>query len=103
MSINSVGFSNSYICFCGSSITEATRRKLIALGIDPSTVSSEAEARAIIERVLEARKNAGLPVPFEEEKNKIKQNITTQTEENSENMMSMLNYDSNLKRIMLGL
>lgn len=43
---------NSYSCFgmnTGSVLSEETKRKLRELGIDPSTVSSEAQAQALIE------------------------------------------------------
>lgn len=43
---------NTYSCFClntGSVLSEETKRKLRELGIDPSTVSSEAQAQALIE------------------------------------------------------
>lgn len=103
MSINSIGFQGSFICFSGSLLSEATRRKLIALGIDPSTVKSESEAKAIIEQILEMRKSSKQPIPLEF-KNEINKNETEkQTKENSENMLSLLDYDSSLKKIILGL
>ena len=104
MSIRTIGFINSNFCVFGSSISEATKRKLIALGIDPSTVHSESEARSLIEGILALRKNANIPVLFEEEKLKVSdaKNVS-QTNQNSENMISLLEYDSNLKRIILGL
>lgn len=105
MSINSIGFQNSYLCISGSSLSEATKRKLIALGIDPSTVHSESEAKALIEQVLELRKSSNQPIPveFKNEVNINKNSIEKQTEENSENMLSLLDYDSSLKKIILGL
>lgn len=51
MFINSVG---SYYGYVGSNcLSEETRRKLIALGIDPSMVSSEAQAKVLIEKLLQ--------------------------------------------------
>lgn len=51
MFINSVG---AYYGYFGSNcLSEETRRKLIALGIDPSTVASEAQAKALIEKILQ--------------------------------------------------
>lgn len=51
MFINSVG---SYYGYTGSNgLSEETRRKLIALGIDPSTVTSEAQAKILIEKLLQ--------------------------------------------------
>lgn len=47
MSINAVGFGSGY--YSGSNVlSEETRRKLRALGIDPSTVASEAQAQILI-------------------------------------------------------
>ena len=54
MSINSVGFIGNY----GqphSKLSEELRQKLLALGIDPSSVSSDAEAIALIEAVLQTQ------------------------------------------------
>ena len=104
MSIKSIRFLNNYSGFC-SSLSEATRRKLIALGIDPSTVHSESEARALIKNILELRENSNIKVSFSKEKQIVSQNtnIQTQTKENSENMLSILDYESNLKRIIMGL
>lgn len=45
---------SQYSGFCilgGSSLSEETRKKLLELGIDPSTVSSEAQAQALIASV----------------------------------------------------
>jgi len=104
MSIRTIGFINSNFCVVGSPISEATKRKLIALGIDPSTVHSESEARSLIEGILALRKNANIPVPFGDEKTKISEiKNVNQTNTNSENMISLLEYDSSLKRIILGL
>jgi len=41
---------NTYHSFSSSLISEETRRKLISLGIDPSTVTSESQAKIIIEK-----------------------------------------------------
>lgn len=46
MSINSVSFSFGNVA--GTHLSEETKKKLIALGIDPSTVTSEAQAKALI-------------------------------------------------------
>lgn len=47
MSINAVGFGSGY--YSGSNgLCEETRRKLLALGIDPSTVTSESQAQILI-------------------------------------------------------
>ena len=55
MSVNNIStISNFYICTGG--LKEETRRKLLSLGIDPSTVSSEAEAQRIIENAEQLKK-----------------------------------------------
>ena len=51
MSINSIGFIGGY-CYNNSGLSEETKQKLLALGIDPSTVASEAQAKILIENIL---------------------------------------------------
>jgi hypothetical protein len=64
MSIRSVGQFSVYNCksFC-CALSEDTKRKLIALGIDPRTVSSESQAKILIENVVKARKISNVPLP----------------------------------------
>lgn len=50
MSINSIGNLSAFIVI-PDKLSEQTKRKLIALGIDPSTVSSESEALRLIEAI----------------------------------------------------
>lgn len=102
MSINSVSFINSYSYCAGSPLSEATKRKLIALGIDPSTVHSEAEAKALIDNIVQMRQQANIPVPKgispkADKKEELKE------AEKTENMLSMMNYESEVKKIILGL
>ena len=64
MSINSIGQIGYYGGgFAGGGISEETRRKLIALGIDPRTVTSEAQAQALIQNAIKLRKSAKIPLP----------------------------------------
>lgn len=64
MSINSIGQIGYYGGgFGGGGISEETRRKLIALGIDPRTVTSEAQAQALIQNAIKIRKSAKIPLP----------------------------------------
>ena len=65
MSINSIGQLGSYGGGFGSygGISEETRRKLIALGIDPRTVTSEAQAQILIKNAIQMRKSAKIPLP----------------------------------------
>ena len=54
MTISSIGFINNY----GqphSKLSEELRQKLLALGLDPSCVSSDAEARILIENILQTQ------------------------------------------------
>ena len=65
MSVNSIGQLGSYgggFGFYGG-ISEETRRKLIALGIDPGTVTSEAQAQILIKNAIQMRKSAKIPLP----------------------------------------
>lgn len=55
MSINAIGFNNGY-CSSVSSLSEETRRKLLALGIDPSAVMSEAQAQMLIAQLQSSQK-----------------------------------------------
>lgn len=65
MSVNSIGQLGSYGGggFGGGGISEETRRKLIALGIDPRTVTSEAQAQMLIKNAIKIRKSAKIPLP----------------------------------------
>lgn len=67
MSINSIGQLGSYGGGFGSygGISEETRRKLIALGIDPRTVTSEAQAQILIKNAIQMRKSAQVPLPMD--------------------------------------
>lgn len=56
MGINPASLINSYFGAGNSTLSEETRWRLIALGIDPSTVNSEAQAQIIIQNVLRAKK-----------------------------------------------
>ena len=80
MSINSVGNLNGYIHPCGSKLSEETRRKLIALGIDPSTVASEAQAQILIAQLEELKKQAKIQ-PINTDSN-INRNLNTEENEN---------------------
>lgn len=69
MPINSIGQISSYENFgfgaFGGGISEETRRKLIALGIDPRTVTSETQAQMLIKEAVKIRKNSKIPLPLE--------------------------------------
>ncbi len=63
MGINPASLINSYFGAGNSMLSEETRRRLIALGIDPSTVNSEAQAQIIIQNVLRAKKMEAENIP----------------------------------------
>ena len=54
MSINSIGFLGNSGNI-PSKLSEELRQKLLALGIDPSSVSSDTEARILIENLLQSQ------------------------------------------------
>ena len=66
MPINSIGQINSFGGSFGNSdgISEQTKRKLIALGIDPRTVTSEAQAQILIQEAIKIRKSSKTPLPL---------------------------------------
>ena len=102
MSINSVSFINSYSYCVGSPLSEATKRKLIALGIDPATVHSESEAKALIDNIVQMRLQANIPVPKGISPKADKKEVQKAVE-NTESMLSMMNYESDIKKIIHGL
>ena len=51
MSVNSIGFLGGY-SYGNSGLSEETKQRLLALGIEPSTVVSEAQAKILIENIL---------------------------------------------------
>ena len=64
MSVNFIGQIGSYGGgFGGGGLSEETKRKLIALGIDPRTVTSEAQAKVLIENAIRVRKASNTPLP----------------------------------------
>lgn len=64
MSINSIGTQVNYESYNSysttSSLSEETKRKLLALGIDPKTVTSEAQAQILIENAVKIQKTQNL-------------------------------------------
>ena len=51
MSLNGVPASFHFCVYSAPKLTEETIRKLISLGINPNTVSSEAQAQALIAQI----------------------------------------------------
>ena len=89
MSINNIGSLSGFIVI-QDRLSEQTRRKLIALGIDPSTVSSESEALRLIESI--------------ERKKEVQKVDNENTKKlNQEAIFSMLNMSANVNKFILGL
>lgn len=102
MSINSIGNVSAFIVI-PDKLSEQTKRKLIALGIDPSTVSSESEALQLIESI-ERKKE----VQNVDNESNSKSTVTEEEEvhtkkRNEEAIFSMFNMTANVNRFMLGL
>lgn len=102
MSINSIGNISAFIVI-QDRLSEQTKRKLIALGIDPSTVSSESEALRIIE-TIEHQKEVQKVDNESNSKNTVcdEENVRTQ-KRNEERIFSMLNMSANVNKFILGL
>ena len=96
MSINSIGY---FGIFGGGYLSEETKRKLRALGIDPATVTSETQARIIIRDAL--KKQAVTEVETFEQK------LISEAEEelksNGDTVFQMMNMTANVNRYILGL
>lgn len=102
MSINSIGNLSAFIVI-PDKLTEQTKRKLIALGIDPSTVSSESEALRLIE-AIERKKEVQKVDNESNSKNIISNEEEVNTKKrNEEAIFSMLNMSANVNRFILGL
>ena len=102
MSINSIGNLSAFIVI-PDKLTEQTKRKLIALGIDPSTVSSESEALRLIE-AIERKKEVQKVDNESNSKNIISNEEEVNTKKrNEEAIFAMLNMSANVNRFILGL
>ena len=103
MAINAMSYvANSYCCSANALISEETRRKLIALGIDPAPVTSEAQARALIEQVEKARE-----AKRKEENKKINpeqyEYTKEQNNDNTKAVIMTMEYGANINKMILGL
>ncbi len=52
MSINSIGYFGTYNFCKNGNLSEETKQKLLALGIDPSVILSESQAQILIDNIL---------------------------------------------------
>lgn len=103
MSLNSVS-SNLYFCvYSTQKISEETRKKLIALGINPNTVTSEAQAQALIAKI-EKTQSVKEPTNESSSKNTISSEQDYETQKNNENaIFSMFEMDANLNKLLFKL
>lgn len=99
MAINIINFSNGYSSSGMALISEETRRRLIALGIDPAIVTSESHARTLIERAEKAQK-------IENSQNNLQNNTNITTQENNikiETLYLTMDYNAVMNKMLLGL
>jgi len=96
MSVNSIGY---FGIFGGGYLSEETKRKLRALGIDAVTVTSESQARILIR---EALKNQALNEvqTFEQ---KMVQESESELKDNEDTIFQMMNVTANVNRYIFGL
>lgn len=103
MSLNSVS-SNLYFCvYSAQKISDETRRKLIALGIDPNTVTSEAQAKALIAQV---EKTQVVKETSNESSSKNQISSTEDFERQKDNetaIFNMFEMDANLNKLLFKL
>lgn len=103
MFINNVSNVSGFLVSTGNSLTEETRRKLLALGIDPTTVCSEAEALILI-RKFENKIAVQQTTNESNSKNTCTAEQDLQEKERVEaNIYNMLNMTANVNKYILGL
>ena len=102
MSINNIGSLSGFIVI-QDRLSEQTRRKLIALGIDPSTVSSESEALRLIESI-ERKKEVQKVDNENNSKNTVSEEEEVNTKKRNEEAIFFFFYMSaNVNKFILGL
>lgn len=100
MAINVNSYVGSYFGAGQALISEETRRRLLALGIDPATVTSEIQAKNLIAKIEKSKK-------IEQTQIEPKQNLPEtepKTEQELEKAVLMrMNYNANINKMILGL
>lgn len=96
MSINGIGF---FPIFGGGYLSEETKRKLRALGIDPVNVTSESQAYILIRDAL---KKQALTEAQAFEQKVISEN-ESQVKKTHDEILNMLNMTANVNKYILGL
>ncbi|MBR6301570.1 hypothetical protein IKR55_02420 [bacterium] len=96
MSVNGIGY---FGIFGGGYLSEETKRKLRALGIDPVNVTSESQAKILIRDAL--KKQALTEVETFEQK--MISEAESELKNNSDTVFQMMNMTANVNRYILGL
>lgn len=96
MSVNSVGY---FGIFGGGYLSEETKRKLRALGIDPVNVTSESQAQILIRDALKKQKATEVE-SFEQ---KMISEAESELKNNGDAVFQMMNMTANVNRYILGL
>ena len=102
MSINSIGNLSGFIVI-QDRLSEQTRRKLIALGIDPSTVSSESEALRLIDSIEKRKAVQKVDNDSNSKNTCTAEEDLKEKKRNEEMIYSMLNMSANVNKFILGL
>lgn len=102
MSVNNISCIGCYVS-TNSRLKEETRRKLLALGLDPSTVTSETEAQTLIKNAQQKQE-----IQKTENQSNSKNTCTGEedikrTAENETAVYNMLNMNANINKFILGL
>ena len=96
MSVNSIGF---FGIFGGGYLSEETKRKLRALGIDPVNVTSESQAQILIREALKKQKLTEVET-FEQ---KMVSEAESEMKNNQDTVFQMMNMTVNVNKYILGL
>ena len=96
MSVNSIGF---FGIFGGGYLSEETKRKLRALGIDPVNVTSESQAQILIRDALKKQKLTEVET-FEQ---KMITEAESELSKNQDAVFQMMNMTANVNKYILGL
>ena len=96
MSVNSIGY---FGIFGGGYLSEETKRKLRALGIDPVNVTSESQAQILIRDALKKQKLNEVQT-FEQ---KMVSESESELKDCEDTVFRMMNMTANVNRYILGL
>ena len=103
MSLNGVPASFHFCVYSSPRLKEETIRKLISLGINPSTVASEAEAQRLIAKI-EKTEMVKETTNESSSKNTLTAEKDLETQKNNETIIfSMFEMDSNINKLLFNL